>query len=93
MSNGYRSKRALAYRQGFDAAYDERQAGLARMADRLDPDEAVLRAFREEDRRSSQLLGAAIAVAMCVFAALIVWATPDIVAWLVGNPAVVVRAR
>jgi uncharacterized membrane protein len=87
MSQGLRTRMINA-----DAAEGERKARLARMADRLDPDEDVLRAVREEDAEGARMVAAAVVVAVFVAGvAFVLWAMPDIVSWMVGQPAIVVR--
>lgn len=89
--NGLKSKRKLQYLAGFDHADMERKASLARMSG---ADEELLRAFREEDKAGAQMLGAAVAVSVFVAGvALVLWAMPDIVSWMVGQPAIVVNLR
>ena len=91
MSQGLRTRGSLI---NLDAAEVERKARIARDA-MGDPfgDEELMRLMREEERDGARMLAAAVVVAVFVASAALLWAMPDIVAWMVGAPSIVVTVR
>ena len=84
MTQGFKSRRSLI---GLDAAEIERQANLARMAEH---DEQMQQLW-DESRRSIRVITYSVLFAVVALAGCLVIALPDLVAWFVGGPAIVMQ--
>lgn len=82
--NGLRTRQSL---QHLDAAEMERRAALARWSDH------EVEAMFEDGQQSATMLGVVIIFVVAVAAGLMLWAMPDIVAWMVGQPTIIVRVQ